>query len=280
MTKVPELRARLAREALNKTDLLLKLVAALDLDDDELQRRYMRAQDALSLLQPKEWRWGSKEQRADFRELAADAEFLTALQGVVASDLDVPIEWLGVLVTDGSDASIDALIPRFVSALDNRDERLDQLRKLSKHVAGTPAVRKMLAEITTTHDERNARSPALALGPTSGIGDVTELRFHGSLGSNERIRSAQLVRLNLRVDSRESTWFTCNASVSIEGTQRFITAKSLEKFGLPPCEPLRLTSWLTTIALRFEVTWAPFELRYSNLRGKKRRQLIAWLSGN
>jgi hypothetical protein len=150
MTRLPEMRARLVRKALNPTDLALKLAAPLYLDDDELHRRYIHVRDALFGLNATRWDWGSKAQREAFRELAADTDVLAAIQGVVASGMDVRIEWLAVLAADGSDASIDALIPHLVTALDKRDQRLDQLRDLSKHAADTPGMRKLFAEIATT----------------------------------------------------------------------------------------------------------------------------------
>jgi hypothetical protein len=75
MTRLPEMRARLALDARSRTELLFKLAAPLELDDDELQSRYIHVRDALVLLKPRT-KWASKQQREDVRKLAADPRCL------------------------------------------------------------------------------------------------------------------------------------------------------------------------------------------------------------
>jgi hypothetical protein len=103
---------------------------------------------------------------------------------------DAPIEWLAVLAADGSDASIDALIPHLVTALDKRDQRLDQL------------------------------------------------------------------------------WCWCQLLTGREVTQHW------------PSDAMQLVSWLEDRPAILGVTWGKLELEQSNLRGKKRERLSAWLTRN
>jgi hypothetical protein len=273
-------RELLARDSKLARHVLLKLAIPSELPDDELMARWQRAIAALRDLDLT-YAWGSKQRRSRFRALATDPAILAAIQGAAAMGEDVPIDMLAVLVADGSDASIDALIPHLGPALDDRDTRLDYLRRLRTHAADTPRVRALLGELDDTYEARNAVSQALALGPVIGIGPMKELWFDISFGSREHDSfNASIVQLHISIDSRSARWF--DVYMSVYGVTQFTrfgsNAPPVDRHGVGSCEPADLPAWLAATAKHLRVTWGD---RYitSNLRGAKRSRILSWLDG-
>ncbi|HEX4454312.1 MAG TPA: hypothetical protein VH143_25790 [Kofleriaceae bacterium] len=272
-------RAVLRSEVRDARYLLLQLVAPVELADTDLMRAWWNGIDALKSLSLT-YAWGSKQRRARFRSLAADPTILAAIQGAAAMGERVPRDMLAVLVADGSDASIDALIPHLGSALDSRDARLEWLRALSTHAADTPRVRALLAELEAAYVDRNSKSPALALGSIIGIGVVDELWFSYRFGSTERDEHAARVQASLGVDSRSARWFHVYISPERDApSSHYGVTWSAEddRLGLGVCDPAELPAWLARAATRLQIHWEPGWLSTS-LRGKKRERLMAWLS--
>jgi hypothetical protein len=276
-------RALLARDSKFPRHLMLKLAVPVDCTDDELVKRWNRAADALRALDLT-YAWGSKEMRARVRELAADPEILTAIQGVVAMTKSPLATMFAVLVADGSDASIDALIPHLGNALDTRNWRLDWLRNLRTHASDTPRMTALFAELDASYDERNAQSPALALGPIIGLGEVDELWFQAGTSSLESDPGrVSRVQGGVTVDSRKSSWFDAHISVGEGNVYTFANygldaTRDDDRYGLGPCVPAELPAWLAHAATKLGIAWMPFAPR-TNLRGKKRERLAAWLAG-
>jgi hypothetical protein len=189
-----------------------------------------------------------------------------------------------VLVADGGDASIDALIPHLGGALESRDWRLDWLRRLRKHATDTPRLNALFAELDTTYDERNAQSPALALGPIIGIGEIDELWFDaGTCSAESDPNRVSRVQGGVSIDSRRPAWFHAHISVGEGNVFKFVSygtdwSQADDRWDLGPCVPAELPAWLANAATKLDIVWMPFSPR-TNLRGKKRQRLIAWLSG-
>ncbi|HEY3805221.1 MAG TPA: hypothetical protein VGL61_21575 [Kofleriaceae bacterium] len=273
-------RAFVAAESRNARHVLLELAVPADLPDDELMTRWRRAVEALRGLDLTH-AWGAKPRRERFRALAADPVMLAAIQGAAALGENVPIDMLAVLVADGSDASIDALIPHLGNALDKRDSRLDRLRRLRTHAADTPRMRALLAELDDTYDARNASSPALALGPIIGIGGVSLLWFDARIWSRE-VYAGHTARVQgtISVDSRRTDWFRVYVSeYGVQGSTRFGSHVAAEDHhGVGACDAADLPAWLAATAKHLRVTWDDYFLS-SNLRGTKRERIAAWLDG-
>ncbi|HEY1552214.1 MAG TPA: hypothetical protein VGG28_30515 [Kofleriaceae bacterium] len=275
-------REQLARDSRAARDVLLKLAVPADLDDAALMEHWQRAIDALRGLDLG-YAWGSKQRRARFRELAADREMLAAIQGAAALSDDVPLDMLAVLVADGSDASIDALIPHLGGALATGDDRINWLRDLRIHAADTPRLNAMFAELDATYVERNARSPALELGPAIGLGEVDALWFGFSLYSTavDSFR-APIVQAAIRVDNCKPQWFDVTMSkAGVTGFSYYGVGATTDRLGLGPCAPAELPAWLARAATTLDIEWEPLQpySLSSNLRGKRRARLEAWLAG-
>jgi hypothetical protein len=274
-------RELLARDSNFARHMMLKLAVPLDCSDDELMQRWNRAAEAsrgLDLTHA----WGSKQRKERFRQLAADREMLAAIQGAVAMNDSPPIDMLAVLVADGSDGSIDALIPHLGGALESGDVRVNWLRDLRTHAADTPRLNALFAELDTTYATRNAKSPALALGVVIGLGALDELWFDFAANST-KVDSfrAPVVQGTVRVDSRTPNWF--NVWMSSAGAKGFSgygvdALPAIDRLGLGPCDPAQLPAWLANTAKKLDVEWIAFA-PMTNLRGKKRARLAEWLAG-
>lgn len=224
--------------------------------------------------------WGSKERKAKFARIAADPRLLAATQAAVVGSLGASQSMMAVLVVDGSEASVDALMPRFVQATETRDLTLDALDRLRTHASDTPAVRHMLAEVERLLGVRNERSPALEFG-RSLLGDVDEFWFDASLGSVERDGYNAEAQCDVRVDSRWTSWF----SVHLRGQGEYVSFdhEGLHEDGLGfgPCRLDEVPAWLARSGEILGIVWN-FEGMFlrTGLRGKKRARVAEWLTGH
>jgi hypothetical protein len=118
----------------------------------------------------------------------------------------VDTDWLAVLVADGSDASIDALIPHL-------DGDMEVLERLRTHAADVPHLRSLFAESEAKLRARRAASPALDFARAIGVDDVDVFWFRASLNSRESRRDrVSRYQGNVRVDSRLVRWFSVGIS--------------------------------------------------------------------
>jgi len=113
-------------------------------DDAQLSAHFLSALDALLDLQTT-YAWGSKQRRAKLKALAVSPRFLAAVQAAVVGDEAAPLDLLAVLAADGSEPSIDALMPALSRAHAEQSELLDRLEHLETHAARTPAMETLLA---------------------------------------------------------------------------------------------------------------------------------------
>ena len=125
----PVIREVLSRNVDVTPHVFLRLAVPLEGSTAKLERAWQRALAALLDLNLT-YGWGSKQRRAKLKALAKDPEILAAIQGTAANRSDVPLDMLAVLVADGTDASIDALVPHVDPALVDKDVRLDRLTRL------------------------------------------------------------------------------------------------------------------------------------------------------
>jgi len=264
--------------------VFLQTAVPTSLDDGALAARWVQALTALGDVNTS-YAFGSKQRRAKITGLAR-GPFLEAIQAVAVGCETVPIDFLAALVADGSEGSMDALLPRFHRAATTRDTTLDLLERLRRHAADTKPVRAMFAEIEALLGAREAQSPALALAAELGIGDVDSLWFTAYLSSVERRgpNSGGLVQGHIVVDSRRPSWFDVSLTRGEIGeweSTRFDEREvSEDELGLGRCEARDLPAWLARAAEALKVRWAwdGMPIR-TGLRGKKKGALVAWLSG-
>ncbi|HEY0254857.1 MAG TPA: hypothetical protein VGC41_25200, partial [Kofleriaceae bacterium] len=215
-----------------------------------------------------------------------DPKTLGAIQAAAARGTAIGLDLLAVLVMDGSTDSIDALLPHLDPALSSADRRLDRLKRLKTYAGSAPAIAKIFAEITETLDARNAASPALAYGPVIGIGEVKTLWFSVRISSREenpnRVPSIQG---DIDLDSTSVTWFRVWMSrVEPDSLGRdrervdFTNAElRADTFGVGRCTPDQLPQWFAAAAKKLGMKLELGDAR-TNLRGKKRDQLMTWLN--
>lgn len=278
---VPVIRRVLAAEHVHVNHLLLKLAVPDHLDDTALAAAWERAVQAIvdtGLTQA----WGSKSRRERICRVAKDPALLAAVQGAVAHSPNVRLDLLAVLVADGSDASIDALVPHLDPALVHQDQRLERLTKLRRHAARTPALDALFAEIDRTLEARDATSPALALGLRIGVGPVDTLWFHASFGSVELQGNVSLIQAHVLVDSRRANWFRVSLAQLGRGADITMTAFNerdvlQDELRLGRCAPAELPSWLAHSAIALKIRWDDTPHISSSLRGARRDQLWTWL---
>ncbi len=264
--------------------VVLQLLVPLDASDTLILEHWKRATTVLKNLDTYEW--DTAQKRKNFEKLAADPQALAAIQGAAARGDEVPLEMLGVLVLEGGAESIDALVPHLDPALVSADQRLDRINHLRRFASAKPAIQAIFAEISTALAARNATSPALALGPVIGLGEVQKLEVSVRISSTELNRNGvPRVQGDLTIASTSTQWFGAYVTALDDdalgrGRRTYFSNEGLvaDELGLGTCQPEDFPAWLANAAkqLRMEL-----ELRVwgSNLRGKKRDRVLEWLQG-
>ncbi len=226
--------------------------------------------------------WGSTPMRQRLRAISSNPRLLSALQAsVVASadsnERDVPA--LAVLAIDGSEASIDALLPVFARALAQRDDALDDLARLETHAGSNPALTAMFQHLTTLRAQRQQASPARQVAQAMGL-DGDDFEVHVSVSSVEARNRVAAVQAHVALDSTRADWF--RVSVHRRGLTSFDAQRVWrDDLALGRCEALALPGWLASSATRLGITWnwKGASMRGS-VRGKARAAIIAWLAGD
>ncbi len=225
-----------------------------------------------------EYAWGSKQRRAKLKALSESPRFLPAIQAAVVGSDEALIDMLAVLAADGSEASIDALLPRFVRAQKDRSQLLDQLARVKTHAAKTPAMEAMLASVMEGLQERNENSPALAFARTIGL-EVRKLNVVISLCSAElSANRVPVFQGSLHVDSTRPDWISVHlhrfdrGGIHVVGTSFTHEKLVRDELGLGRCEPAELPAWVERARQKLGISWAALS------RGTKARDHVArWL---
>lgn len=276
---VPVIREVLSRTSDEPAHVFLRIAVPLD---GEIAAAWTKAITALCDLDTT-YAWGSKQRKAKIRGIAADATMLHAVQATVGHVKNPSSDMLAVLVADGSDASYDALISHIDEAVAQNDDRVDTLSRLRTHATKTPALDALFAELDQALDTRNAKSPALALGPIIGLGEVSMLWFDVWLSSTRTTRNrVPWIQGTIGVDSRSPSWFHVNLSAvepDDSGKSSYFSSKRDGEDGLRvgKCDAAELPVWLATAAKKLKIEWAKLDPR-THLRGSKRTKLVTWLS--
>ena len=273
------IRAVLAAHSEGPNHLFLRLAVDDAGDDKQLVRSWQRALQAVVDCNQYD-SWGSKTRRDRTRALAKNARILAAIQGTVAHLKEPSSDMLAVLVADGSAASIDALVAHV------SPDNLDLWKRLRTHAKRTPALDALFAEVDGGLVDRNATSPALALGPVIGLGRVETLWFDASINSSEGTGGGvPRVQCHVHVDSRDARWFTVSLTDLGRNTvddwrhTNFDHEKLSDNSAkLGRCEPREVPAWLRKAAGKLGIAWSAAHVR-GGVRGAKRDLVASWLAG-
>jgi hypothetical protein len=281
-----EVQPRYGVEGGRRNLIFLKqaLMSVDDADDAALAAAWRDALAALLDLDTT-YAWGSKQRRAKIAGVARAPKLLTAVQAAAVGCESVSADFLAVLAADGSDESVDALMPHFVRAA-RAQTGLELLERLRTHAAATPAVQAMLHKVEQLLAERSATSPVLALAPLLGLAaDLDELWFHGyfsSVATNDS--RIALAHGQLDVDSRSAAWLSVSVVLNDRGAHRSSSFNNTkvwrDDFGLGTAELLDVPRYLARAATALGVAWSwdSLSLR-TQLRGRNREAVAAWIRG-
>lgn len=246
--------------------------------DDDLKQTWVHALEGVAALNTT-YAWGSKKHVEKLRSVARSRDFLEAVQLAVVATKQPREDFLGVLALDGSEASVDALLPHFVAAMKMGDDGLDQLAKLKKYAAGTPAMRALVAQAEAARSTRNTTSPALAFAQSLGLGELKAF----SWGQTVRVADARKrkVELNFDVDSRRSPWFSVHVARVAEKPKTFeVTAfnsshvSERDELKLGRCEPHELPAFIARVQKQLGVNWKLAKTTpFTNVKGDKAKRL-------
>lgn len=268
------MRELLRRRPTDSTHVYLTLAVDPDEPDAVLEKSWGRAVQGLADLETIN-SWHSKQKRAKFLALAETDHLLHAIRGASANGDNVSNNMLAVLVADGSDESIDALVPH----LEPIGDRLDAMRLLRVHAKDTPRLRTLFAQLDD--DAEKAGSPAQRIARLVGLPHEKQFWFTASIWSATPEHQLPAVQLHITIDSRKAAWFGVNVAKTARGTIAGCTTFTHELvhddgLDLGRCEAGDLPTWLIKVAKRLRVTWDT-PLISSSVRGAKRTQISSWL---
>jgi hypothetical protein len=173
---------------------------------EDLRAAWRAAVETLPLLSSAR-KWGARPHKQEIRFLAAQPQLVDALRGAVVVGDDLPNAWRAVLVAEGSEASVDALLPTVDRAFREGGrllQEIDALRPFSE----SPAMLALFDENARRLQEQRDSSPARRLGALIGLGNTKRVRFAVVLESTQETLGMPAARGYLRVDSNEAEWFS------------------------------------------------------------------------
>lgn len=224
-------------------------------------------------------RWRAELTRVNDRRAAPRLAKLLTPRGVEAAQATVAKvglrapRLLAVLAADGSESSLDVVLPLVHDALRTRGPALDVLEAWVKPFARGPHFTRLLAELGGAADERGQASPLTAWLEALEVSPQPvrlEVNFGCEAGWS----------LWLRLDSTRLPHF----SFSLNDGVRFLTVEDgkvrhARMFDEPPPESLAaFPEWLAKVSRARELEWLlPPVWVKSTLRGRARARAVAWV---
>lgn len=258
--------------------IFLAEAVSVDLKSSELVQAWQSAVDVLLALS---WtpEWGTKKYKAAIQAIARNPRFLSAVQAAVVGSDDAGVGMLAVLAADGSDASVDALLPWFSRARDARSLVLDQLRHTRVHAAKNRSLDAMFAAVERDLDERNSISPALRFAQTLGINTkkfMVRVWLHST--------PINMCFGQITIDSTRPEWLEVRVNWVGPGKRLGRTSFNHEdtecdQLGLGRCEASALPQWLRSGQEKLGIVWGHSGSIRSSLRGRSRDEFVEWLFG-
>lgn len=218
--------------------------------------------------------WGSKVKRTRLTAVAREPRVLAGAQAAAVGAARVPAEYLAVLAIDGSDASIDALIPHFDAARKD-PTRLDELSQLSIFAKDTPALKQLIARAKEQLDVRSNTGPSLQLARELGIAGQGRFRVHvRGAGAPDDETSFDLL-----LDSESPDDF--RIYVYLKGRRTTFSAGHLREDDLNAgrCELPALPKWLADRQTSLATRWNQETIWTAYLKGKRLQIFLDWLLG-
>lgn len=271
---------RLERLSLEPAHVVLRSAIDPTLSDVALERHWQEALKALHDLST-QYPWRSRTLRKKLLGVAAVPWLVGALQAAAVASENPPIQLLAVLAIDGSDSSIDALLPHF-----GAETNLERLQSLAVH-ATSPAVNALLKGVGNRLRQRHERSDATKeLGRLIKLGPVQHLRIEFSGYGRSRGAKAGTHLLEWVVNSREPEWWRVTLHHFSKDRPTSFGALGLieDGLGVGICEFPELPQWLEKQRRRMRFEWLPpspqpcLNFRCS-IRGNARAELLRWLLG-
>ena len=242
--------------------VFLRAAVDLELTDRALEDAWTTAMQCQVALQVTH-AIGAASRRSKVPGIAKNPRLLGAIQASVASLPYASEGQLVVLVHDGSEASVDALLPVFERAVaDENSAELDRLLTLRAPAKRTAALDAMFAKVDSLISARSASSPGLHFAAQSLGLEGLEAIYFGATVRSSQLTSGNVPRVlcTLRVDSRKKPWFTFSG----QGFDDSI--ESVEPAGWP--------AWLRAFAKRKRISWSR---RGLYVTGKHRARITEWL---
>lgn len=244
-------------------------------DARALEATWRPAVNALKQLQAGS-SWGSKEKRARLTAIAHDARLLSAIQSATVASLDVPAEFLAVLVIDGSDESTDAVLPHFDRA--TRDAvRLEKLSALATFARGKPQYAAMLEQLGAKAAAQQANSAALALGKQLGIATTARFRVQLKMEGTPRANVWCDVRLDSGAAIDVVVWLSTGVGAGAAVTHFTSRGVQRDELGLGACPLEQLPAWLQRAERELGLRWNRTTARASYLKGQRLAVFLSWL---
>lgn len=243
------------------------------LDERDLVRSWKDAVNALKIFGSL-YAWGSKPKREKLGAIAKKPRLLAATQAAASTGKPVPDEYLAVLVLDGSDESVDALLPHFDRAMKD-PARLDALERLRTYARRTPALDALLTRVDAKLAERTKTSPVLLLARRLGIARGDRFRVDVQLQGARRAHFA----VSLDSDAPRHFLVRLQAGQVDERTSFDGDALRHDTLGLGACTLEELPAWLTRAERKLGLTLDRDAARATHLRGQRLTTFLAWLLG-
>lgn len=218
--------------------------------------------------------WGSKPKRDRLNAAAKQPRLVSAFQAAAVGAEDVPVDYLAVLVIDGSDASIDALIPHF-DAAGKDPTRLDELSMLSTFAKDTAALNQLIARSKEQLEARKTSGPSLQLAKELGIAGKGRFRVHVRGAGPPDDETSFEIFLDSESPGDFRVW------TFLKGRRTTFTARELQFDDLDAgrCELRDLPQWLAARQTSLGTRWRQNAITADYLKGKRLQIFLDWLLG-
>lgn len=181
------------------------------------------------------------------------------------------------LLADGSDDSLDTLMPFIDCALGGDDALLDDLREALRLVRLSPATRRIASVLDAASTREGKRAGAAEVATAAALSKTPpRLEFWFS----NTLRQRRAFDLDVRVDTRKTQWFEVQLTI---GTRRARFAPRVDERSerrLPKLASLaKYDAWLREVLELTNTRALKGTLLTSSLRGRDRERLLSWLCG-
>lgn len=244
-------------------------------DPQALEATWRPAVNALKQFQA-DSSWGSKEKRERLTAVARDARLLAALQSTTVASVDVPVEFLAVLIIDGTESSTDAVLPHFDRA--TRDAvRLEKLSALATFAKGKPQYAAMLKHLDDAAAGQHEKSSVLALGKQLGIASTPRFRVQLRMEGTPRANVWCDVQLDSGAAVDLSVWLSTGVGQSASVQHFTSLGVQRDDLGLGACPVEKLPEWLQRAEKELGLRWNRQTARATYLKGKRLAVFLSWL---